>query len=256
MIKVKKDFDTVPSILQSINRREAFSKNIQSKDYVDSSNLYKVPSMQTRLERIYHQKCAYCEKDIRDDDKHIEHYRPKKRYYWLAYSWDNLLLSCGKCNRAKGDKFLTKKCSILYGDETFSNIHNLGADYNSIEQPMIINPEQDDILKDIIFDNNAKMSSKNERVQHTIEVACKLNRDNLTENRIKIFNILKRRVVKHIFNKNMNGLKTEIESFVEECTIDSEYYSFRYFILNHIELFFHNIQLQKIIIKIIRRYTQ
>ncbi|MEZ5007772.1 MAG: hypothetical protein R2753_06420 [Chitinophagales bacterium] len=50
-------------------------------------------------------KCCYCEKPIDKGD--LEHYRPKKGwkqnngaamtkpgYYWLAYRWRNLLLSC------------------------------------------------------------------------------------------------------------------------------------------------------------------
>ncbi|NJK31730.1 MAG: hypothetical protein HC927_04535 [Deltaproteobacteria bacterium] len=65
-------------------------------------------------------KCAYCELRIRSSQPgDIEHFRPKGRitdeqtgepikgrggydhpgYYWLAYDWRNLLLSCESCNR-------------------------------------------------------------------------------------------------------------------------------------------------------------
>lgn len=57
-------------------------------------------------------KCAYCDapyKAVYDGD--VEHYRPKGKvkekhpakpgYYWLANSWDNLLLSCQHCNQAR-----------------------------------------------------------------------------------------------------------------------------------------------------------
>ncbi|MFK5975248.1 MAG: TIGR02646 family protein [Sulfurovum sp.] len=202
---------------------------------------------------MYHFKCAYCEKDIKDEDKHIEHYRPKSRYYWLAYSWDNLLFSCGQCNRPKGRKFLTKKCSNLYGNESFDNIHNLGSQYDLEEYPMIINPEQDDVLSDIVFDNKAIISSHNERVQYTIDEACNLNRNGLVENRIKVFNALKRRIVKHIYNKDITGLESEIENFVEECSVESEYYAFRYFILNNIELFFQEKPLLRLTSRIIEK---
>ncbi len=67
----------------------------------------------------------------------------------------------------------------------------------------------------------------------------------------KVFNSLKRRVVKHICNKDFTGIKSEIESFVEECNIENEYFSFRYFVLNHVNLFFENITIQKMVIKII-----
>ncbi len=256
MIRVYKNFEKVPTILNSDNRKEAFDKNIQSKDYIDKSNLYKVTSVQNELAKIYHFKCGYCEKDIKDEDIHIEHYRPKSRYYWLAYSWDNLLFSCGQCNRPKGKKFLTKKCSNLYAKEPFDDIHTLGFKYDKEESPMIINPEKDDVLDDIVFDKNAKISSHNERVQYTIDKACNLNRNGLVENRIKLFNALKRRVVKHIYNKDIIGLESEIENFIEECTIKSEYYAFRYFILKHVTLFFENRTIQKVVLKVIDKNIQ
>lgn len=63
-------------------------------------------------------KCCFCEKPIANAD--IEHFRPKSAwqqtkgsplnkpgYYWLAYSWSNMLISCGDCNSQanKGNLF-------------------------------------------------------------------------------------------------------------------------------------------------------
>ena len=52
-------------------------------------------------------KCAYCEASISvvafGD---VEHYRPKSVYWWLAYCYDNYLVSCQICNqRFKKDLF-------------------------------------------------------------------------------------------------------------------------------------------------------
>ena len=73
-------------------------------------------------------KCAYCELPVAGQNGDVEHYRPKGRiqqlrahgrelphsskvrdrkmeveqetgYWWLAYSWDNYLLSCLACNQ-------------------------------------------------------------------------------------------------------------------------------------------------------------
>lgn len=45
-------------------------------------------------------KCAYCETPTRvvmyGD---VEHFRPKSVYWWLAYSYENYLPSCGACNQ-------------------------------------------------------------------------------------------------------------------------------------------------------------
>lgn len=65
-----------------------------------------------------HHKCCYCEHRIPKGFNDVEHYRPKCRadrspgcslthgYWWLAYSWDNLLFACPYCNRTgKNDAF-------------------------------------------------------------------------------------------------------------------------------------------------------
>jgi uncharacterized protein (TIGR02646 family) len=52
-------------------------------------------------------KCCYCEK-LEEQAKYrdVEHYRPKAHYWWLAWTWDNLLFSCFDCNREyKKDQF-------------------------------------------------------------------------------------------------------------------------------------------------------
>jgi len=60
-----------------------------------------------RLFEVQHGKCAYCEK--RDEQakwRDAEHYRPKGHYWWLAWTWENLLFACVDCNRdCKRDQF-------------------------------------------------------------------------------------------------------------------------------------------------------
>src|SRR5215468_8122036 len=75
------------------------------------------------LNRLFRNKCAYCEEKLSGQPGDVEHFRPKGRvcdatfrqvfidhprwgrniahpgYYWLAYDWDNLLPSCADCNR-------------------------------------------------------------------------------------------------------------------------------------------------------------
>jgi len=83
-------------------------------------SIYKLPEVKDALEACHHGKCCYCENVIAKPraHSHIEHWRPKScsrqghrekairpGYYWLAYSWENLLLSCCVCNRYKCDFF-------------------------------------------------------------------------------------------------------------------------------------------------------
>lgn len=252
MIKVNKDFADIPSILKSQNRKDAFNKNILLNQYTDEKNLYKVDSVQKKLIEIYHLKCAYCEKNLLDAPKHIEHYRPKDIYYWLAYSWDNLLFSCGSCNSSKGTKFQIKKTIVTYDNELFENIHNLGTSYDVIEEPMIINPEKEDILDKLVFDKEGNISSLDDRVIYTINEVCNLNRNELVQKRVKILNDFINKINKHyfLFLKEKSGLsrfEPDIEFFIDECRVENEFYSFRYFIINHIELFFEDENIQKIL---------
>lgn len=48
-------------------------------------------------------KCFYCEmKDIRSDGA-VDHYRPKSKYKWAAFCFDNFRFSCTFCNSRRTD---------------------------------------------------------------------------------------------------------------------------------------------------------
>ncbi len=261
MIKVEKDFDNIPIILTQQSREDAFNDNTSSTSYCDDKNRYKVGSVQKSLNEIYHLKCAYCEQKLLDAPKHIEHYRPKDIYYWLAYSWDNLLLCCGSCNSAKGKRFAIANDAVTYKGEQFSNIHSLGSDYDISEEPKIINPEKEDVLDLIVFDKDGKINSEDLRVLHTIEDACNLNRDELAQKRLEILNDFIQRVDEHYLYFRKQGDITrflpDIEIFIENCKVENEFYAFRYFIIHHSEIFFEgNVVLQKIVKRLFEKYIE
>ncbi len=255
MIKVKKDFEKIPKILHSNNRKIAFGANIIACDYVDKNNRYKVGGVQKELNKIYNLKCAYCEKKLLDSPKHIEHYRPKKGgYYWLAYSWDNLLLSCGECNSAKGNKFPIANSQVNYNAESFEMVQNLCDVYDQIEKPQTINPEKEDILDLLTFDTNGKISSNDTRVENTISI-CNLNRDPLSKLREEILvdfcDEMEAHYQYYILKNDVSRFIPTVQQFIKNCNVDNKFYAFRYFILNNIELFFEDIPLQRVITKII-----
>jgi uncharacterized protein (TIGR02646 family) len=76
--------------------------------------VYHHDQVHAALERLCDRKCAYCEAPAPASASwDVEHYRPKGRvserpdhpgYYWLAYRWDNLLLSCQLCNQRRKDR--------------------------------------------------------------------------------------------------------------------------------------------------------
>ncbi|MGO8489910.1 hypothetical protein ACC757_24310 [Rhizobium ruizarguesonis] len=73
---------------------------------------HKGDDVKQALEALFHGKCAYCETMYAASmPVDVEHYRPKgavaedpehEGYWWLAYNWENLLPSCGDCNRKRG----------------------------------------------------------------------------------------------------------------------------------------------------------
>ena len=72
------------------------------------------------LRKMFHGKCAYCERAIEKGSREVEHYRPKggtddpnhPGYWWLAHSWSNLLPTCGPCNRGLKQHLVTAEMSV------------------------------------------------------------------------------------------------------------------------------------------------
>lgn len=74
---------------------------------------YREPAHQ-RLHALQRGKCAWCERQVGTTSNPVEHVRPKNgaddidahgtkrhdpsHYWWLAWSWTNLVLSCATCN--------------------------------------------------------------------------------------------------------------------------------------------------------------
>jgi hypothetical protein len=65
------------------------------------------------LWRAQHLKCAFCENLEQVKRNDVEHFRPAGRavrekgkadpgYWWLSYTWSNLLFSCRNCNQSGG----------------------------------------------------------------------------------------------------------------------------------------------------------
>lgn len=83
------------------------------------------------LWRSQYHKCCYCEARIPKGYNDVEHYRPKAAadrrpgctsthgYWWLAFTWSNLLFACPDCNRShKNSQFpLDNGCQALVPED-------------------------------------------------------------------------------------------------------------------------------------------
>ncbi len=147
------------------------------------SNIYGDEKIRNKLVKLQHGKCCYCEKKL--DTSDVEHFRPKSSYrrdktskssypgyFWLAYSWDNLLLACRGCNLKKSDLF-----PISY---EANRANHPNKDFKK-EAPLLINPMINRPRRYLRFEG-ATIVEKNKRLlgTKTIEV-LELNRSPLEE---------------------------------------------------------------------------
>jgi uncharacterized protein (TIGR02646 family) len=146
-----------------------------------------------------HKKCCYCEQRLKTMFNDVEHYRPKGRadrqpgcglthgYWWLAFTWSNLLFACDSCNRiGKKDKF-----PLAHGSMSLK----AGQRAPGAEKPLLLNPCADiNPVEHIVFvmeslgatagtaQWHAHARGDSDLGRNTIAV-CKLNCQDLRENR-------------------------------------------------------------------------
>lgn len=150
--------------------------------------IYGHKSVKNALIQAQHHKCCYCEsRFLPTSDGDVEHYRPKGAvkqaresdkihpgYYWLAYCWDNLLVSCSTCNRRyKGVLFPLSDNSV----RSRNHHDDIGK-----EQPLFVNPAIDDPRNHICF-HGPEPQPKTEIGRETIE-GLGLRRPHLQEERL------------------------------------------------------------------------
>jgi len=239
MIKIEKDISQVPDSLQ-IPFIEFFSDGIPSppstthqrrleiinnEGYIDEqvyNSRYKLSDTKTALENIYKNKCAFCEQKV--EQYNVEHYRPKYTYYWLAYSWDNLLLACPTCNQHKGVNFdlLGIKLNFNNTPENIKKINVSSKNYDSIEKPKMVNPEVTDPKGKIQFQLNGIIESNDKRFAYTIE-KCKIDRKYLNDERRKILDIFERDITSAVVESSTTDQqKIEIATIFRKFIRDSK----------------------------------
>ncbi|CAN2042739.1 putative ATPase AAA-type core domain-containing protein [Candidatus Magnetomoraceae bacterium gMMP-15] len=191
MIKVNKDYEDAPAILKSANVTKLIDRALttEKSEREFRSIIFTHPTVKERLHRIYNNKCAYCESKVINYSE-IDHYRPKKYYYWLAYEWSNLLLVCKKCNMFKLNKFpiIDEQQRVLSPQK---QKNEWVADSKSFlaEKPLLLNPEIDNPEDYLAFypDGRIYAIDGNIRGNTTIDI-LNLNREDLILSRKKLVN--------------------------------------------------------------------
>jgi uncharacterized protein (TIGR02646 family) len=134
--------------------------------------IYADRTVKDALIAAQHGKCCFCESKIGIEGD-VEHFRPKAAfrqsenaplekpgYYWLAYSWNNLLLCCTQCNQREKKNFFP-----LAPNHQRARHPN---DSLSAEQSLFLDPSVDDPAEHLYFDRH-DILWRTERGQVTIQ---------------------------------------------------------------------------------------
>ncbi len=109
----------------------------------------------THIREAQKSKCCYCEVHVQTRYNDVEHFRPKARadrrpgsparhgYWWLAWTWSNLLFACPGCNRSgKNDRFPLDRESVALVPE---------EEPPGRERPLLIDPAEENGICSIQF---------------------------------------------------------------------------------------------------------
>jgi uncharacterized protein (TIGR02646 family) len=217
MIQLKKKHTVlIPSILADQGVAETLALCVQyskGKTGFDFDNkIYGHEDVKNLLRTVQDGKCCFCEAKIAHISYgDVEHYRPKAGwiqkdeklnrpgYYWLAYDWDNLFLSCEICNQRH------KKNYFPISDNTKRAISH--AHLVNDESPIFIKPDTEDPEKYIEFKEEIPFPvDGNSRGAQTIE-KLGLDRESLNERRREKLGLIR---ILYDLAKNIPATTTDI----------------------------------------------
>ena len=203
MIRIRKKASApLPDILQTKGKEQTEAlktrydngeRDFSSRDF--DSSIYGNKEVKDALIAIQNYKCCFCESKIGHVSYgDVEHFRPKAGwvqgdeqlnrpgYYWLAYEWDNLLLSCQLCNQRYKKNFFP-----LVNNHQRSLSHHDNIDN---ESPVLVHPGKDEAEMFITFKEEIPISvNGNVRGRETVS-KLGLDRELLNEQRRKTFSMI------------------------------------------------------------------
>jgi hypothetical protein len=192
------------------------------------------------LLRLFHNKCAYCESKIGENQPgDVEHYRPKGRvvndelkpvrvthrvkgtiqhpgYYWLAYEWSNLFPSCIDCNRARrhGDEKTMAGKADRFPVEN-ENERAVEPGQETAERALLINPSEVDPAKHLVFHPDGTVTSLTPIGHRTIQELGLNVRETLVEQRRLAFNDA-RRLADTYMRSDLDGFQQRVDELQPE----------------------------------------
>lgn len=162
--------------------------------------IYRDPSVKQVLVQAQHGKCAFCESSFAHVSYgDVEHFRPKggirqrrggalrrPGYYWLAYVWENLLVSCELCNR----RF---KRNWFPLEHRSTRVRGPKGDLSK-ERPLLVNPAVDDPAAFITFHEHRAVAVAGAPKGRSSIRGYGLNRTTIRARRRRVIDVIERLV--------------------------------------------------------------
>ena len=202
-----------------------------------NASVYEHADVVAALKALFHDKCAFCETPVLIADGaakyasyqpldlgstgssrlfEAHHFRPRmnamslhgvistNHYWWLAYEWTNLYLSCGACNSLKGTRFPIQAASRAAPESPLDDLVH--------EKPLLLDPcanqIEDQPEEHLVFVPEGRVVSETEQGFTTIEVFG-LNRTQLISNRKKTYDELIANYAVKIKKLGPDGIRTD-----------------------------------------------
>lgn len=229
MVKLDKTGIPLPSELQSGSRGDIATRQLMAnydaglREFDFDSAIFGHPSIKSALNELQNGKCCFCEspfKHIMPGD--VEHFRPKAGYllgkylikpgyYWLAYDFSNLYLSCEICNRT------FKKNYFPLENETNRVRSHHDHERLADENPLLIHLEDDEPADHIEFNREIPIG-KDKKGKTTIE-RLGLDRYDLNEERLRYYEL-----IAFIADKARTGDEKALQ-IIKKAALSTERYS-------------------------------
>ena len=171
-----------------------------------AESIYAARGVRSRLEKLFHARCAFCCRPLAAKEARVHHLRPsqdavghdgstsRSHYYWLAYDWSNLYLACTECTEAQGPKFPVDRQRATPG--------RIGQALDA-EMPVVLDPCRDDPELKLVYLKSGEVASEDARGRSTVDI-FDLNRRQLLDLRLEVIEQTDR-----AFGQVMTGLAGE-----------------------------------------------
>lgn len=198
----------IQRIDKPVELTDKLQKELTEKFKQSGKNVWNKQFIKDALLKMSHDKCCYCETNIKEESKYleVEHFYPKSIYKDEVVDWENLLPSCKRCNGKKGE-LDTKNESI-------------------------INPTKD-IPKEHIYINSYRFYPKDDLGKNTISNVGLNNRERLVNKRFQIGNELVEKLEdivdlieeykKESLNRRKNKIIERLENLMRQAIPEAEY---------------------------------